>query len=85
MGRTRRITCALLTGAGLLFSVACNRPSFMGVNYPHAHSETLTESADEHYHRVSQIAEQDRRLLQDDLDLLFQSDRPSRLTRWHSK
>ena len=75
----------LCLGAGALSFAACNRPSLVGVNYPHAHSETFSETGDEHYQRVSRMADHDRRLLQEDLDLLFQTDRPSRLARWHTR
>jgi hypothetical protein len=85
MSRARRVAYCVLTGVGALTLASCNRPSLVGVYYPHAHNATFTETDDEHYHRVSQIANQDRQLLQDDLDLLFQTDRPTRLTRWHTR
>jgi hypothetical protein len=53
--------------------------------YPHRNMETLAETRDEHRDRVHGVLEQDRRALAEDLDLLFQTDRPTRLTRWHSK
>ena len=53
--------------------------------YPHATEATLTESSRDHYQRVSSIARQDARALGNDLDLLFQTDRPSRLTSWHTR
>ena len=53
--------------------------------YPHATIATLALSAHEHYLYVSNIAAQDERALIDDLDLLFLTDRPSRLTRWLSR
>jgi hypothetical protein len=52
---------------------------------PHAASESLGESPDEHYHRVSSVVTHDARALVDDLDLFFMTDRTSRLTRWHSR
>ena len=53
--------------------------------YPHARHGTLSETPDEHYHRVVQIESERRRALVEDLDVVFMSDRPTRLTRWHSK
>ncbi len=52
---------------------------------PHAASETLAESELDHYHRVSVVVDHDRRALIEDFDLLFMTDRTSRLTRWHSR
>jgi len=51
--------------------------------YPHANKVTLGQSAHEHERQVMRVREHDRRLLVEDLDLLFQADRPTRLTRWH--
>jgi len=53
--------------------------------YPHRCTETLAETEDEHHHRVHRVLEQDRRALAEDLDLLFQQERPTRLNRWHSR
>ena len=53
--------------------------------YPHAASETMAETPDEHYHRVSSVVAQDARSLSEDLDLFFLTNRTSRLTRWHSR
>lgn len=52
---------------------------------PHTCMETLAEEPDEHYHRSSMILERDRRALAEDLDLLFMTDRPTRLSKWHSR
>lgn len=54
-------------------------------NYPHATEETLTESSHEHYQSVSNVAQRDARALIEDMDLLFMTDRPTRLTRWQSR
>jgi len=53
--------------------------------YPHARLQTGPETPDEHHERVAQILERDRRTLGDDLDLLFQTDRPTRLSKFHGK
>lgn len=85
MARLTRFSFGACCCAALLALVACNRPSLLGVNYPHARHATLSESGDEHFQRVSRIADTDRLLLQEDLDLLFQTERPTRLTRWHTR
>lgn len=53
--------------------------------YPHSMMRTGTDSPDDHYHRVARILDLDSRLLADDLDLLFMTDRSTRLTRWQSR
>ena len=55
------------------------------VFHPSARTETLGEPPHEHYHRVYQSVDQDRRALSEDLDVLFMTDRPTRLSRWHGK
>ncbi|RME37542.1 MAG: hypothetical protein D6788_09225 [Planctomycetota bacterium] len=57
----------------------------MMLTYPHARTATLTRTPHEHYEYVSSIAAHDARALAYDLDLLFLTDRPTRLTRYHSK
>lgn len=52
---------------------------------PHTCMETLTETPDEHYHRSEMILDRDHKALAEDLDLLFMTDRPTRLSRWHGK
>jgi len=78
---------AVLALAAIAFaSSGCShngRPSAWG--YPHASMETTSETSREHYERVSSIIAADRRALAEDLDLLFQTERPTRLTRWHSR
>ena len=66
-------------------SAGCNHPALLKWNYPHAETATLSETPEEHLHRVSRIAERDRRALQEDLDIVFHTDRPTRLSRWHSR
>jgi len=53
--------------------------------HAHRHAETLGQTAEEHNQMVIQVADQDRRALVDDLDLVFLTDRTTRLTRWHSR
>lgn len=53
--------------------------------YPHATMQTGGEAPDDHYHRVAQNVGLDARLLADDLDLLFMTERSTRLSRWQSR
>ena len=46
---------------------------------------TLTQSTGDHMHTISTVIDFDRRALFNDLDLLYQTDRPSRLSRWHDR
>lgn len=54
-------------------------------NYPHATETTITQSPHEHYQSVANVAERDARALIEDLDLVFMTERPTRLTRWHDR
>lgn len=74
---------AVLVTAGCASSSSAR--SRMLLTYPHAAMTTLTQSPHEHYQMVSDVASHDKRALADDLDLLFMTDRPTRLTRWHSR
>ena len=53
--------------------------------YPHAHEPTLTQTSQEHSQAAYKVAYRDARALVDDFDLLFMTDRPTRLTRWHDR
>ncbi len=53
------------------------------LSYPHSTERTFTQSPHEHFQAVSNVAVHDSRALIEDLDLLFMTDRPARLTRWH--
>jgi len=52
---------------------------------PHTCMETLAETPDEHFHRSDMNYDRDRRALAEDLDLLFLTERPTRLSKWHGK
>lgn len=75
----------VLTAVLTLGLTGCAPRSTVMLNYPHAKFATMTESPHEHYQRVSNIAAADGRALIDDLDLLFMTDRPTRLTRWTTR
>lgn len=62
----------------------CTSPGWVPFN-PHARMPSLVETGDEHRQRVSGVMMQNNLMLADDFDLLFMTDRPSRLTRWHSR
>lgn len=78
------LAAAVLTLAGCAnWSAAQHR--MVKLNYPHAGSETLTQSPHEHYHTISRVSFIDARALVEDLDLFFMTDRPSRLNRWQDR
>ena len=55
------------------------------LNYPHATEATLGQTPSEHFRVASDVARRDGLALIEDLDLLFMTDRPTRLTRWHDR
>ena len=55
------------------------------LQYPHARMGTLTQTPDEHFYVISEVIRRDKTALIDDLDMLFLTDRPTRLTRWHDR
>ena len=84
------VGCSLLTDwskDGLLrdWSKEGRQEKWLLLQAPHARKATLTLSAEEHFQRVSEIARRDKTALMDDLDMLFMTDRPTRLTRWHDR
>lgn len=78
-----------VAGIGLLLVGAlaggCTERSKILWKYPHAERETLSETSQEHFHRVSRVDQWDRQAISEDLDVFFMTDRPSRLSKWHSK
>ena len=87
----RMARCTICVGAvSVLLLSGCavwagGQKAAVGLNYPHATGETLTQSSSDHYRYVSSVAAHDSRALVDDLDLFFMTDRPTRLTRWHDR
>lgn len=81
----RRMAKVVLTGLALTVLTGCIGRSGVWLNYPHAGGETLGETSREHRERVSAVADQDARAIVEDFDLLFMTDRPTRLTRWHGR
>jgi len=68
-----------------LSAAGCHARSSVPFLYPHATKPTRTLAPHEHYQQVSDVAEQDELLLIDDLDLVFLTDRPTRLSKWRTR
>ncbi len=89
MARSARLTLAagilvLCTVSGCATWSRTPAPLVMA-NYPHAAEANMTQSPHEHFNQVRNIAAQDGLMLSEDIDLLFMTDRPSRLNRWHTR
>ncbi len=88
---TRLVRCTVL--ACLLVTLvisgcsswARTQRATLGWVNPHADGETLTQSPHEHYHSVSTMSDLDSRAIVDDLDLLFLTERSTRLSRWRGR
>ena len=46
---------------------------------------TLTQSKGDHMHSISAVIDRDARAFFHDMDLLYQTERPTRLTPWHDR
>ena len=46
---------------------------------------TLTQSTGDHMHTISAVIDRDMRAIFDDIDMIYMTDRPRRLTRWHDR
>ena len=66
-------------------SWAATQRAAVRFNYPHSSGETLGQSPHEHYHAATRVSAIDTRAIVEDLDLLFMTDRPTRLTRCHDR
>ena len=87
----RRLTVSLtiVTLVGLSFTVGC-----VGRTVAHVANAgkvimmyqdlgpTTSQSTGDHLHTISTVIDYDAHAFFDDLDLLYQTDRPTRLTRW---
>lgn len=74
------VPCALgLFACGL--TAGCHSAAWR----PHSSMETLSEAPEDHYHRVDSTLDRERRAMAEDLDLLFLTERPTRLSKWHGK
>ncbi len=84
MQRIARFGLLVLVLAAAGMAGCTSRASQLWV-HSHRHTEPLGQTGEEHNQFVIQVVDHDRRALIDDLDLLFMTDRTSRLTRWHSR
>ena len=48
-------------------------------------STSMTQSSSEHLHNMQGVVDLDAKALLDDIDLFWQRDRGTRLTRWHER
>jgi hypothetical protein len=53
--------------------------------YPHGSTQTLAQTPDEHRRTIRAVVKRDAEGLMDDLDIVFMTDRPTRLTKWHDR
>ena len=88
---TRLVRSLALAAPLLIFAVGgcasgnSGRGSASAWLYPHSNSPTLAQSPHEHRQAISNVLARDRAALIEDLDILFMTDRPTRLTRWHDR
>ena len=83
----RCLAIACLFASVVISGCATNSPHDVSMAwlYPHATMRTAGEAPDDHHYRTARILRLDNRLLADDLDLLFMTDRSTRLSRWHDR
>lgn len=82
----RLAVCSLLLIASGVSGLGCASSGSSNLwMYPHKDQGNFALSGDDHRHAIARILEVDRRGLIEDLDYFFLTDRPSRLTRWHSR
>ncbi len=82
------VMCVGLCGV-FLMSMGCTgrsvaRAAYVGkvVMMRHDLGPTVTQSTGDHLHTINATIDLDQRALFDDLDMLYQTNRPTRLTRW---
>lgn len=86
-----RSVCLVLLGSVLLIATGCvqSTKEVLVANQmvieTVSESGTITENYTEHLHRLTASVDQDGRALMEDWDLLWQRDRPTRLSRWHDR
>ena len=88
----KRLFCSVMcVGLGGVFwmSTGCTgrnvaRVAYVGkvVMMRHDMGPTVTQSTGDHLHTINATIELDQRAFFDDLDLLYQTNRPTRLPRW---
>ena len=89
----RRSGVVLLAVGSLLWVAGCSGPQMakegsLIARYFHrgaTQSSTLTQSSAEHLHSLNAVVDIDSKALLDDLDVFWQRDRGTRLSRWHER
>jgi len=80
--RRNRIMTSVLSAGALALLAGCQTRQWTWLTSPNGATQTTTQDREDHKEYVNRVAEHNRRALGDDLDLVFQTDRPTRLTRW---
>ncbi len=87
----RRLLSLVLGLSVILGSVGCVQMSKEAIVANHStvkaltEGGTITESYSELVHRLTRVASQDAKALVEDVDMVMQRDRPTRLSRWHDR
>lgn len=71
----------LMSGCGPLYSQDRWAPNLR----PHVHEQALAKDGCDHRYQLQSVSTQDQRGIVDDLDMIFMTDRPSRLNKWHDR
>lgn len=87
---SRLTRCVVVLGvlalvAGCASNTGAPPKALILMEYPHAAQPTLTDSPDDHMRIVGRVIDRDAKALIEDLDLLFLSDRPTRLSHWQDR
>ncbi len=89
MKRTLRGLACVGLGGAILMSAGCTGRAMANTAYVgkiimmrHDLGPTTTQSTGDHLHSINASIELDQRAFFDDLDMLYQTERPTRLTRW---
>lgn len=89
MDRSGKIWTAVSAGALMAtLAVGCasdNKNLQAPWYYPHARMSNYAETPEEHSFRVYRVLKADRHGLAEDIDLFLQTERPTRLNRWHDR
>ena len=88
MDRSRVMAVAIASALLAALSVGCasnNKKLQAPWHVPHSRMSTYAETPEEHSFRVYRVLKADRHGLAEDIDLFLQTDRPTRLNRWHDR
>jgi len=87
----KKLAIVMLSGALLWTATGCGTIPSSNAYWEYRLQKLATQdtnsvqSAADRMHTLRQVADQDARGLVDDLDWVFMTDRPSRLSRWHNR